>query len=206
MFLAPAAVIAYSRLHCRSGSAAINASRRRGHSRRSRSYSVSLVLLFAAAASTNAFASEPLKNYYNDPFLQVTNGIANCPQPKGSLMTLTEANAEAHPRAERGTTCFMAGKCKEPNAYRYDAQIAAAAKLAVERALVKTPLLATSSVWITVQRRFVFVQGCVANKAHAARFERLAKSLPDVEYVGADFVVGNAAKLRRVPYAVKPQN
>jgi hypothetical protein len=171
-------------------------------SRQSRFYKAALVLLFVAAAFTNAFASEPLKNHYNDPFIQVTNGIANCPQPKGPFMTLAEANAEAHPRIERGTTCFMSGKCKEPNAYRYDAQICAAAKLTIEVAVGKVPSYARSSVWLTVQRRFVFAHGCVSSKAQATHIEALLKSVPDVEYVGADFIVGNPLTVKRVPYPV----
>jgi hypothetical protein len=148
--------------------------------------------------------AETLKNHYNDPFIQVTNGVAKCPQPRGPLMTLAEANAEAHPRIERGTTCFMSGKCKEPNAYRYDARIGEASKLAVENTVKKTPSLAKTSVWITVQRRFVFAHGCVSAKAQVRQFETLLKSVPDVEYVSADFVVDDAAKLPRVPYPVMP--
>jgi hypothetical protein len=160
-----------------------------------------LLFLFATYFAFAASA-ETLKNHYNDPFIQVTNGIANCPQPKGPFMTLAEANAEAHPRIERGTTCFMSGKCKEPNAYRYDAQIGAAAKLTFEVAVGKEPSYARSSVWLTVQRRFVFAHGCVSSKAQATQIEALLKSVPDVEYVGADFIVGNPLKVKRVPYPV----
>jgi hypothetical protein len=148
--------------------------------------------------------AETLKNHYNDPFIQVTNGIANCPQPKGPFMTLAEANAEAHPRIERGTTCFMSGKCKEPNAYRYDPQIAEAAKLAVENAVKKNSSLAKTSVWLTVQRRFVFAHGCVASKAQATQLESLLKTIPNVEYVGADLALGAVNGNRRAPYPVMP--
>jgi hypothetical protein len=164
-----------------------------------------VALLVVAALFGNAFADEPLKNHYNDPFIQVTNGIAQCPLPKGPFMTLAEANAEAHPRIERGTTCFMSGKCKEPNAYRYDAQIAAAAKLKFEVAIGKVPSYAKSSVWLTVQRRFVFAHGCVSSKAQATNIEALLKSVENVEYVGADFIVGDPKKAKRAPYPVMPK-
>jgi hypothetical protein len=148
--------------------------------------------------------AETLKNHYNDPFFQVTNGIAHCPQPKGPFMTLKEANAEAHPRIERGTTCFMSGKCKEPNAYRYDARIGGASKLAVENAVKKTPSLARTSVWLTVQRRFIFAQGCVANAKDIARWEALLKRVPEVDYVSVELAVGTTAKHGRMPYPTMP--
>jgi hypothetical protein len=149
--------------------------------------------------------AEPLKNHYSDPFIQVTSGVASCPQPKGPFMTLAEANAEAHPRIERGTTCFMSGKCKEPNAYRYDAQIGESAKRTVDDALKKTPSLKQTSVWLTVQRRFIFAHGCVRTKAQIAQFEALLKAVPEVQYVGADFAVGDPLKLKRMPYPVMPK-
>ena len=156
--------------------------------------------IFVGAAS-----AEPFKNHYNDPFVQVTKAIAACPQPRGPFMTAREAQAEEHPRIERGTTCFMAGKCKEPNAYRYDAGIAALAQTAVTDAVRKTPALAQSSVWLTVQRRFIFAQGCVGDRRQIAQWEALLRAVPDVEYVSADFAVGSTAKqFQRVPYPVMP--
>ena len=156
--------------------------------------------IFVGAAS-----AEPLKNHYNDPFVQVTKAIATCPLPRGPFMTAREAQAEAHPRIERGTTCFMAGKCKEPNAYRYDARIAERAQAAVVDAVRETPALAKSSVWLTVQRRFVFAQGCVGDRRQIAQWEALLRAVPDVEYVSADFAVGSTAKqFQRVPYPVMP--
>ncbi len=120
-------------------------------------------------------------------------------------MTIAEANAEAHPRIERGTTCFMSGKCKEPNAYRYDAQIGAAAKLTFDVTVGKVPSFAHTSVWLTVQRRFVFAHGCVSSKAQATHIEALLKSVPDVDYVSADFIVGDPSKAKRAPYPTAPK-
>ena len=151
---------------------------------------------------------ETLKNHYNDPFIQVTTGIAACPQPRGPFMTEREAQMEAHPRIERGTSCFMAGTCTEPNAYRYDQRIAKAAGDAVAKAVQREPALARSSVWLTVQRRFVFVQGCVADRSQIARWEALIKAVPEVQYVGVDLAVLRRAakgeKLDRIPYPVMP--
>ena len=123
-------------------------------------------------------------------------------------MTEREAQMEAHPRIERGTSCFMAGKCSEPNAYRYDARIAKAAQDVVARAVRRDAGLAQSSVWLTVQRRFVFVQGCVADRAQVARRRALIKAVPDVEYVGVDLAVVKRASgglsVGRVPYPSMP--
>ena len=155
----------------------------------------------------NAFA-ETLKNHYNDPFVQVTQAIAACPQPRGPFMTAREAQMEAHARIERGTSCFMAGTCIEPNAYRYDQRIAKAAQDAVTKALRRDAKLVRSSVWLTVQRRFVFVHGCVADRWQITRWEALIKAVQEVQYVGVDLAVlrrsSNGEKLSRIPYPMMP--
>jgi hypothetical protein len=78
----------------------------------------SIVLGFA---TPEALASDEalLLNPFNDPFVQATTGRA-CPAPRGPAYTETQRNQEAHQRVERGTSCWLAGKCSEPNAYRYD--------------------------------------------------------------------------------------
>jgi hypothetical protein len=160
-----------------------------------------LAVLGVIATAASVHATEPLANHYNDPFRQVSSAIAACPTPRGPLMTLAEANAEAHQRIERGTTCFQAGKCKTPNAYQYDPQIAKHAAIALERALQSSPELRRSSVWITVQRRFIFVQGCVSNARHVKRLENVLRALPDVQYVSADMAIIRGDKIpARLPY------
>lgn len=164
--------------------------------------------MMASLAMHAAFAdpTEALGNHYNDPFVQVTGAIKACPRPRGPFMTVKEAQAEAHPRIERGTTCFMSGKCTEPNAYRYDARIAAAAQEVVTTELRKFPSLARSSVWLTVQRRFVFVHGCVARRGDVVKWKRMLKTVPEVEYVGIDLAVGiRPADFARVPYPLIPR-
>lgn len=166
-----------------------------------------MVWLSISFATTPSHA-ETLKNHYNDPFVQVTAAIAACPRPRGPFMTVREAQMEAHPRIERGTSCFMAGTCTEPNAYRYDQRIAKAAEVAVTKAVRREQKLARSSVWLTVQRRFVFVHGCVAARSHIARWEALIKAVPEVQYVSVDLAVlqraSNGEKLSRIPYPIMP--
>lgn len=150
-------------------------------------------------------AAEPLANHYNDPFVRLTDGIDKCPLPRGPFMTADDARAEAHPRVERGTSCFRAGKCSEPNSYRYDVPIARAAQQAARDAIARKPALARSSVWITVQRRFIFVHGCVAARSQIATWEALFRHIPDVDYVSVDLAVVESGRLPvRVPYPVMP--
>ncbi|HEY5325092.1 MAG TPA: BON domain-containing protein [Caldimonas sp.] len=139
---------------------------------------------FAAAvlfATTPAFApADPprLLNPFNDPFIQATAGRP-CPAPLGPAYTEVERRVEAHSRLERGTTCWLAGLCAEPNAYRYDAANATAAAAALRR----EPALAGTTLWLTAQRRFIYIEGCVADAGQAARAEALVKALADVDRV-----------------------
>ncbi len=43
--------------------------------------------------------------------------------------------------------------------------------------------LAGSSRWVTVQRRMVFIEGCVPDRRRLAALEVWAKEVPDVEQV-----------------------
>ena len=134
-----------------------------------------------------------LLNPFGDPFVQATAGRA-CPAPLGPAYSEAERRIEAHSRAERGTTCWLAGLCAEPNAYRYDAANAAAAV----GALRDDAALATSAIWVTAQRRFVYLEGCVGDAAQAARAEAIVKALPDVDRV----IPALARPDERTPYAV----
>jgi hypothetical protein len=119
------------------------------------------------------------KNWYNDPFFALSNAVSACPLPLGPLMTKAEADDDAHYRVERGTTCWLAHKCSKPNSYLYDADIAAA----VRQHFQGDALLAGTSLWITVQRRFVYAEGCVpAGFDRDALLHRL-EAIPDVEQV-----------------------
>jgi hypothetical protein len=158
-----------------------------------------LAVALAAALAVGAIAppshgdDERLLNPFGDPFLQATSGRA-CPAPLGPAYSEAERRVEAHSRAERGTTCWLAGLCAEPNAYRYDAANAAAAV----GALRGEAMLATSAIWVTAQRRFLYLEGCVASLEQALRAESVVKALPDVERV----LPALALPGERTPYAV----
>ncbi|HXA46517.1 MAG TPA: BON domain-containing protein [Burkholderiaceae bacterium] len=126
-----------------------------------------------------AAADGELKNWFNDPFFQVRDAIKACPIPLGPLMTEAQRRNEAHYRVERGTSCWLEGKCDKPNAYLYDAPIAAA----IGQRFSQSPAFQDTSLWITVQRKFVIVQGCIADANQAGQIETLIKAEPDVDRV-----------------------
>jgi BON domain-containing protein len=119
------------------------------------------------------------KNRFDDPFLQVTNGIAACPVPEGPLLTEDEARVQAHVRGERGLRCYLEGKCRLPNSYMYDKDIVAR----VQKAILHGGRFADTSVWAESQRRWVTLKGCVRRKEQAAELVRLVKSIEEVERV-----------------------
>ena len=133
-------------------------------------------------------------NPFGDPFVQATRGLPGCPVPMGPAYDAAGMRQEAHQRAERGTTCWLEKQCTEPNAYRYDAGIAER----VVQALRSDPRFEHSSVWVTVQRRFVYLEGCVADDAQGAALGRVVQALPEVDRVLPLLRVGSQGK---VPYA-----
>jgi hypothetical protein len=135
-----------------------------------------LLLLSCALAQAQP---DERKNRFEDPFFRVSSGLANCPAPLGPMFTLEEQRREAHYRVERGTSCWLAGTCKDSNAYRYDKALAAP----VEAALKAVPGVERSSVWVTIQRRWVFLEGCAASREQVTQLENAARRVPDVESV-----------------------
>jgi hypothetical protein len=143
--------------------------------------------------------AEELRNWFNDPFAQATQGLAACPAPLGPLMTEADARRQAHPRIERGNSCYLAGKCDSPNAYAHDGEINAA----VVAALAQDARLRASAIWVTTQRKFVFLQGCVADRASIARAITLARAVKGVQYVGDELMVGTRGVHGKPPYPLR---
>jgi hypothetical protein len=153
--------------------------------------------LFAlgATAARSQDDGPRLLNPFHDPFVVATRGRA-CAAPLGPAYSESQRRVEAHSRVERGTTCWLQGLCSEPNAYRYDA---ANAESTVQ-ALRAEPALATTAIWVTAQRRFIYLEGCVANLEQALRAEHLVQALPGVERV----IPALGLPGERTPYAVAP--
>lgn len=134
----------------------------------------------ASVASAASAASVERRNWYDDPFWALSHSIAECPTPLGPLMTRAQMEDDAHYRVERGTTCWLAHRCSKPNAYLYDKPIAGELK---KRFADGDPALAGTSIWITIQRRFVYAEGCVSASFDRDALRRRLEALPDVERV-----------------------
>jgi hypothetical protein len=153
---------------------------------------IGAALLLAVACSVRA---DDLKNWFNDPYFQVRNAVPGCPVPRGPFMSEADMRKDSHARAERGTRCWLEGQCAKPNAYMYDAGIGEA----VRKRFAESRELRSSSLWVTVQRRFVWVEGCAADTKASERIRRLLRGTPDVEQVIVDLARSPSA---RPPYAV----
>lgn len=137
----------------------------------------SIRMLVAAAVFCGAGAfAQTATNPFDDPFLRATSALPGCPVPAGPLYTPEQVREEAHSRAQHGTSCYHSGRCRLPNAYLYDKEIAPRAVQYLQR----DDRLADSSVWIVVQRRIVFLQGCVKSREQAGTMERSVGLIDDV--------------------------
>ena len=133
-------------------------------------------------------AAQGRSNHFNDPFVQVTDGMPSCPVPEPPGVTAQEARELAHDRAQRGVSCWLAGRCRLPNAYLYDAEIIPR----VQQALRYSGRFADTSIWAAGQRRFVWLQGCVATAEQAIGVEQLVRRIDDVEGVVNQLMIGTA--------------
>ena len=150
---------------------------------------VALALLGACAAAPER------RNWFDDPFEPATRGQPDCPVPEGPRYTEAEMRAQAHYRAERGTSCWLAGTCPDSNAYRRDPETNARVVAAVRAAQT----FDDTSVWVGTQRRFVYLQGCVRSAAQRDALSALARAQEGVELVINDLMVGTEGK---PPYTV----
>ncbi len=103
---------------------------------------------------------------------------------------------QAHVRAERGTRCYLEKRCEKMSSYDYDADIAEA----VRRAFAGSPLLKGTSLWVTVQRRWVFIEGCAPPNRKQALDAR-ARRIPNVDNVFVDLLADPG---KTPPYYVVP--
>jgi hypothetical protein len=139
-------------------------------------------LLQASTAS-----SQPRTNVFGDPYLQVTSALPNCPVPDAPGFTAQQAADQAHDRAQRGVSCWLAGRCRLPNAYLYDAEIIPRAQQALR---YDGRFGTTTSLWAAGRRRWVWLQGCVATAELAAEAESIVRAIDDVEGVVNELMVG----------------
>ena len=63
------------------------------------------------------------QTYQLDPFAEATAGYSGCPAAKPPVLSEQEMRIQAHGRAERGTSCCLAGTCECGGAYMRDPEI-----------------------------------------------------------------------------------
>ena len=124
-------------------------------------------------------------NFFNDPFEQVTHAISSCPQQHGPMITRSEMRAESHWRVERGTSCYLSGRCRLPNAYLYDKEIIPRAKIA----LLADGRFVNTSISVEGQHRSVWLKGRVETAEQASSAEEVVRNIDDVESVVNQLVV-----------------
>jgi hypothetical protein len=134
-------------------------------------------------ASVSVHAEDARSNWGSDPFLHISTALPACPEPLGPRQTEREWLAEAHYRVERGNSCWVEGRCRLSNAYRYDAEIAQAVQRRIDNIQPATHWREQSSLWLLLQRRFIYVQGCVAPGFDKAKFLFELAKTADVERV-----------------------
>ena len=139
-----------------------------------------------ALALPETLPADEAGNPYNDPPpLQATHGIADCAAPKPRTLTPEQARAEAHYRAERGTACWLEGKCEPGGDYQRDPEINRRASAAI----AADARFANTSLWVETLRMFVTIKGCLANPRQSRELEALVKSVEGVKLVWQEAIV-----------------
>ena len=130
--------------------------------------------------SSSSFAQKAAdQSAFNDPLLQVTDGIQACPRQEATRIPASQVQSEAHWRAERGTSCYVSGRCRLPNSYLYDQEIVPR----VKKAILADGRFTKTSIWVEGQRRWVWLRGCVSAIEQIAALEQLVRNIDDVEAV-----------------------
>jgi hypothetical protein len=159
---------------------------------RSRTAALS-VLIACRMLSTGlspAYADDVRVNRGNDPFFPISGAIPSCPAPQGPLETQKEWLDEAHYRIERGNSCWIAGRCRLSNSYLYDTEIAQSVRRRLASIAVATHWRERTTLWLTLQRRFIYVHGCVTRDFDKQAFLFELQQTADVERVIDQTMVG----------------
>jgi hypothetical protein len=130
------------------------------------------------------------QNYFDDPFLQATSAVAACPVPEAPLLTQAELREAAHVRAQHGGSCYLSGRCRLPNSYLYDKEIAPR----IAQYIRRDGRFDDTSIWVLSQRRVVTLMGCVQSKEQAELLERSVALVDDVMNVVLQLQVGLQGK------------
>ena len=151
--------------------------------------------LLALTAALPAQADAPRTNWFGDPYFRISQAIADCPEPLGPLVTEEEALGQSHHRNERGLRCYLEKRCRLPNSFAYDKDIAARIEKDAARIAPRV-----STLWILVQGRRVWAYGCVDASYRRGSIERALRNVPEVEVAIEQVRVGPRDAL---PYRVR---
>lgn len=157
-----------------------------------RRLAAAMLALAPACQAQAGDATASVQNWFNDPFFRISKAIPDCPEPAGPFSDEADRRLQAHRRAEKGTTCWLAKECDRPNAYAYDADIAAAIQAAMA-GVQGQPFMDSSSLWVTVQGRVVYIEGCIRAPTTAAALEAFIRALPHVQQATAIVRQGEGA-------------
>jgi len=158
---------------------------------------IASALVLGLGLAAVARSAEELRNWFDDPFFQISSSLPDCPLPAGPFVSEADKRVQAHRRAEKGTTCWLAGECERPNAYAYDRDIAEAFR----KAVAGPDRLAGTTLWVTVQGRVVYIEGCALHNSSVVAVEALARSLPHVQQAIA---IVRTDPTARPPYKLRP--
>jgi hypothetical protein len=143
---------------------------------------LALIAVLAASAAVSR-ADDARENRGHDPFLHVSGAIAGCAAPPGPAETDQEWLDEAHYRIERGNSCWIAGRCRLSNSYDYDREIAESVTRRLNSLNASMQWREKTSLWLTIQRRFIYLDGCVARDFDKTGFVSALGETADVEKV-----------------------
>jgi hypothetical protein len=149
-----------------------------------------------------ASADDTLKNRGNDPFFRISNALAECPVPLGPMITEQQWLGESHYRVERGNSCWVEGRCRLSNSYNYDAEIAVAVQRRLTSIAAITHWKDQTSLWLVLQRRFIYLQGCVSPDFDKKTFLFELAKTADVDQVVDQTMVGVTDT--KIPYLIAP--
>lgn len=135
------------------------------------------ILAALVSLAPRAIAAEELRNWFDDPWFQAREGYPGCPLPRGPFSTREQMLGETHHRSERGTRCWLEKRCAKPSAYMYDRDIAAA----IRERFQSSPKFQDASLWVTVQGRYAWVEGCVRSRKERRDLEALVRGIPDLD-------------------------
>jgi hypothetical protein len=157
-------------------------------------------LLCACLGFTLQASAQTYQNWFNDPFFQISAADPTCPEPAGPFVDEESKKRQSHHRSEKGTTCWLAGECERPKAYLYDADIAEG----IQKSLRQTSAFRQSTLWITVQGRVVYIEGCARYRGTIDQLEARLRAVKHVQQTSSNVRIDIPRQVRsKTPYPVR---